>query len=315
MQRHGQPGFPAAPTEKANNLAARGGVRLASMAVAALMLAVALAGCAKEGKPEPAEPGFEGLEGVATANTGLVRGIVVDDAIRPLEGASIEIEGGPTVKSNERGAFLIDKLAPGAHFLSVSLPGYATARQGFTVEAGVADPTPLRILLAAQQGARSYVQDFQFNGFIECSVTAVAVGFAACSGVGNDKFTTTHELDGVPTFVQSEVVWRSTQALGAELSVMYSWDGGCDPFLCDHANSGTSPLLLAANQTIIDEMKVGSENDLMIRVFNSGLTVTDEGVPGGGVGFTFQQEFTVYTHVFYNMEPREGWRFTADGDP
>lgn len=34
-----------------------------------------------------------------------------------------------------------------------------------------------------------------------------------------------------------------------------------------------------------------------------------------GVGVTLEQSFDIYTHLFWNMVPEEGWRFSFHGDP
>jgi hypothetical protein len=111
---------------------------------------------------------------------------------------------------------------------------------------------------------------------------------------------------------------------------MYSWSGGCG-LNCDHAVDGTSPLLLQANQTMVDTIGLGNGTDLYIRVFNSDLDETDAGlddvctpVPtppfnnvwclGNGVGLTLEQKFNHYTHLFYGYTPPAEWRFSS-GEP
>src|SRR5687768_18580677 len=64
-------------------------------AVSALIL-TALAGCSggDGGKPAPIEDDtdFQDLDLAATATTGIIRGLVVDEAIRPLGGAKIGLK-------------------------------------------------------------------------------------------------------------------------------------------------------------------------------------------------------------------------------
>jgi hypothetical protein len=124
------------------------------------------------------------------------------------------------------------------------------------------------------------------------------------------------------------MVWKSTQQLGESLSLMYSWD--CDQtLLCDHQVRGTSPLLLAANATAIAKIGMGNSTDTYIRVFNTyndatapppGTCAPDLPQPAGrrcprGLGATVEQDFTIYTHLFYGFEPPIGYRFSVDGEP
>jgi hypothetical protein len=184
-----------------------------------------------------------------------------------------------------------------------------------------------RILLEADPASTPYHDERVFEGFIECSGTFVVVGVALCSvpnvitnflGLGNvtnDRFLVEYDVAARPMWLQSEMVWESTQQLGDKMAVMYSWDCGDENggFLCDHEVAGTSPLLLVANETAIQEInegQLGNGTQLMIRVFNRGLDETM-----GRVGMTLEQEFEIYSHFFYGYEPPEGWRFTVDGAP
>jgi hypothetical protein len=124
------------------------------------------------------------------------------------------------------------------------------------------------------------------------------------------------------------MVWDSTQAAGGKMSVMYSYFNGCaDPvFYCDHEVAGASPLLLVANQTVIDTIGLGTaEEELYIRTFTEAIDGTRQCSPAalpepvgqpcaGPAGLTFEQSFEYYTHIFYGYQPTEGWRFSS-GEP
>src|SRR5258708_7890172 len=146
---------------------------------------------------------------------------------------------------------------------------------------------------------------------MDCSVTGVVVGVALCAvpngascglspvpcspNVTADTTQVHYPVQRVPAWVQSEMVWQSTQALGSDLSLQYSWDCG-QTFLCDHAVSGTSPLLLTAGAPDIKKIGIGNTTDVYVRVFNTGT-----GSSMGTVGATLEQDFVVYTHVFYGF--------------
>lgn len=301
-----------------------------------LLTSLLLAGCSDGGDGEPEEPLESavldlGLE--ATSTTGIIRGVVVDEAIRPLGNATITLTGqssGETT-SNAAGAFGFDDLAPGTYFLNAAKLGYSSVQHSVEVVAGVGDPPVAKLLMAVDARTTPFYEAYVFDGYIECSFTLVVVAFAACSAppivtgfacdeagvcVGNvttDNFGINYPISRPPTWLQSEMVWESTQALGGEMAVMYSWGCGDENggFLCDHGAQGTSPVLLTANATEIAEINegnLGQDNEtLFVRVFNRGLTETM-----GRLGATVEQRFTIYSHFFYGYEPPEGWRFTAD---
>jgi len=302
------------------------------LVLVALLAAAALAGCAGNSPDGEADTGpeFDDLGLEATSSTGVIRGVVVDDAIRPVAGATVTLQGDAPREATTTavGTFGFDGLQAGTYFLEVTKPGYFAAQQSADVVAGVAEPAIVKVLLQVDAANTPYYEAYVFEGYIECSGTFVAVGFAACSavnlvtdiaGAGNltqDNFATTYDVARTPDWIQSEMVWDSTQALGGEMSVMYSW-GDCGGFLCDHGVSGSSPLLLTANAEEIAEINDGElgagDDELFVRVFNEGLSETQVGV-GGGLGLTFQQRFTVFTHIFYGYAPTDGWRISA-GDP
>jgi hypothetical protein len=308
-------------------------VMMRPIALTALLAATLLAGCSgndPSGKSST-DPTFDDLGLTATSSTGLVRGVVVDDAIRPIAGARIVLSGGDSAGetvSTEAGTFGFSNLLPGTYFLAVSKPGFFAAQQSVDVVAGVEEPAIAKVLLQIDAANQPFFEARVFEGYIECSGTFVAVGAAVCSfpngltdetgNVTQDNFGIVYQLSKKPTWLQSEMVWESTQALGGKMSVMYSWDCGDDNggFLCDHGAAGTSPLLLTANATDIDRINGGDyDQGVFVRAFNEGLDETrPAGIPGGGLGFTFQQRFTIYTHAFYGYQPPEGWRLSS-GEP
>ena len=294
--------------------------------VASLLFAALLAGCADGGPSEPQEAdpaAFEDVE--VTDTTGAIRGVVVNEAIVPIAGALIALNNGKNATSDDEGAFVFSTLEPGTYFVTASKLGYVDVSQSVDVVAGQKQPPITKIQLSLDPAAaKPFVQSYVFDGFIQCSGTFVAVSFAACSavdivqeGVTQDNFGVVYPMDQKPQWLQTEMTWDSTQALGGEMTVQYSWDCGDENggFLCDHGVGGASPLVLTANQTEIDEINEGDYNGtgLFVRSFNQGLKETDVG-PGGGLGLTVNQRFTYYSHFFYGYQPPEGWTFIS-GEP
>lgn len=288
-----------------------------------LLLTALLAGCAGDPAPaqEPAPEAFKDVQ--VTDTTGAIRGVVFDETITPLAGVVVALTAGANRTTDADGAFVFNGLEPGDYFLQASKPGYVAVQQSVSVTAGNKEPPITKIRLSIDANAlKPYYQEYIFDGFIQCSGTFVAVSFAACSAVNivypvlDDRFGVTYPMDTTPSWIQTEMIWDSTQAAGGEMTVQYSW--GCDTnggFLCDYGVGGQSPLLLIANATAIAEINGGDYNgtELFIRSFNQGLRETDLG-PGGGLGLTLNQKFTYYTHIFFGYEPTPGWRF-GDGTP
>src|ERR1051326_5321282 len=82
----------------------------------ALLAAAVLAGCSGSGKAPAAT-----LQ--ATPTTGILRGVVVDEAIRPLEGARVTVPlaagGDVNATTKADGAFAFDQLPPGGYVVRV----------------------------------------------------------------------------------------------------------------------------------------------------------------------------------------------------
>jgi hypothetical protein len=291
-----------------------------TLALVALLAMALLAGCSNAPKDAKSAdgPSFDDLGLQATSSTGVIRGVVVDDAIRPVAGAKVTLAGDAPQEqvTTAQGTFGFDGLAAATYFLKVHKAGFADAQQSADVVAGVADPPAVKIQLLADASSAPYYETYVFDGFIECSGTFVVVGAAVCSfpdlvadNLTQDNFGVYYQLSKTPTWMQSEMVWQSTQTLGGSMNLQYAWDCG-ETLLCEHEVSGVSPLLLTANADDVAKVNGGDYSDpVFVRAFNEGMTESN-----GLVGATVEQKFTIYTHVFYGYQPTEGWHFSS-GDP
>jgi len=292
---------------------------------------VLLAGCTSGGGTDgPSEDPTDDLGLESTETTGILRGIVVDEAVRPLVDVLVSLTG-PGGQENttttDDGAFGFDGLEPGTYFVAASKAGFGSVQQSAEVVAGVDEPPLVRFQLPVDVATRPFFEAFVFDGFMQCSVSVVAVGFAACStlpaAVGTDNFDVTHELSRSPDWLQSEMIWDSTQAVSDGMSLSYSASGDGALLTNWGQDEGPSPLLVQTNKTLNDEW-IGNSSQVYLRTFNgpiegsrppdpaNGDACFDRPALGGcltGVGITLQQQFVIYTHAFYGYTPDETWLF------
>ena len=292
-----------------------------------LVVATLLAGCSGDGG-KAADPivgaDFDDLDFEATATTGIIRGVVVDDAIRPLANATVALLGGLAreTRSNDAGAFGFDGLPGGTYFLQVGKLGYFEVQQSAEVVAGVTEPDAIKVQLIRDPQFRAFYEAHVYEGFVECTTSVVvACGapntleplscefFGVCYGnVTNDRFTWDQYLTPNATMIQSEMVWSSTQAVSPDLSFeMEALGGDCDPpnssFLND--TSGPSPIMTRLHTDLITENEIGQKCPIFYSIFSGGAA-------GTPVGVTVEQRFTMYIHAFYGYLPPVDWRFSTD---
>jgi hypothetical protein len=309
------------------------------MALAAVL--PLLAGCASHAKAPPGAL-------VATPTTGVLRGVVVDEAIRPLAGAHILV---PLAQGGDRnsttaadGAFAFDGLGPGSYVVSVHKLGFLDLQTAANVTAGVDTPDAVRVQMRADVLNAPGIESFSFNGFLQCSVTAVVARVAACNpsdamapvcqaagicgaGPGNltdDRFMAVHSVSRQSIrFLQSELVWTPSSQAGASLRAI---PGSRDPTngkINDFQPfEGGSPLIMPMDGAIAQGLLIGNGKELVVRVFSGYQDGTNPptclpspvGCPWG-VGATVQQKFQLFSNVFYGFAPPEGWEFNRDGLP
>jgi hypothetical protein len=319
------------------------------------LLLAGLSGCAGSPKPAPApEANFQDLGLEATATTGVLRGVVVDAAVRPVAGAAIRAAGpeGSTASAttNAEGLFGIDGLAPGDWFVTANKTGFVQTQQAARVDAGVAEPAIIKILLRPDPSTAPFYESYVLAAFIQCSVRP---GFLAlqCGVTNDDVVHAEYTPSKVPEFVQSEMVWQSTQAFGDELSLSIRCLPGTDPAnKCPEGqrgiarSEGKSPQVARINRTLIDTWAIGVD-PVVVDLFAFGRSDLDfynesqvdsaqqpvtgkpcmdwNGVvfPAGtcirmtGPGFIVNQKVDVFTQLFYGFKPPEGWQFSVDGVP
>jgi len=280
---------------------------LAAMVGASLLLA----GCAKSAAPSA--PGV-----VLDAGRVALSGVVVDEAIRPLAGAEVNVtDVGVNATTDANGLFLLP-VPPGDHVLEVRRAGFGSVRQAVTVPA-----TGLRGLnLQLVPGASTlpYSTLLKYDGFIVCSLGASYIFSEECGeGVGtpvgrygkqsNNAIRADFSPDSpsLKTMVV-EMAWQPTSEAGQQLLVLLNTNWTCEPACGGNAVGngsvqGPSPLLLR-----VDEADLAGPLRSPNPVFTT-YTLARNGPTD--VNVVLQQPFNLFVSMFYYEAAPPGYSFVA----
>ncbi len=295
-----------------------------------LICAAALAGCAGDDSSGNS-PDAEVPELSVTSSTGGIRGVVVDESIRPIEGATVTIrQTGATATTDEKGAYSFSGLAPGTYFVEAHHPLYNSVQQSTEVVAGVKAPKPINFQLLRVITEEPYTFIDKQTGFISCSLNIGAAKSEECGeglGVptevpviggtrvgGNDqnRAEIQFSVDGghIRTLIVEQVWEPSTQinpdgSSGLDTLVALEWSclPVCGGKILDRVESGP-PLLLRVDEDTLAEHNITSESVFSTFSWSA-----------GSVGVMVNQEFELFITSFYYLPAPEGWSFVAGDVP
>ncbi|MEA3166566.1 MAG: Carboxypeptidase regulatory-like domain, partial [Thermoplasmata archaeon] len=155
-----------------------------------LLAFLALAGCAGGAAPKE-ETGFEDLAVEVTDTTGAIRCLVVDDMIRPVEGATVTVrgasDGDKKTKTDAEGRCVFSGLAPGTYFVTVDSPSHKPVQSSTEVIAGEAEPPLLRIQVERLFTQDPFTVQIARDGFFECSQSGASIWYSS-SGCADGIF-------------------------------------------------------------------------------------------------------------------------------
>lgn len=294
--------------------------------VAAALAFTTLAGCSGSGAPDPAGPGADLPDGLL-----LLRGVVIDPAIRPVTGAEVSIPARPglaAVTTGEDGTFEF-ATEPGTVFVQVRRIGFLMASVQTTVEEGGA---VVQVRLEPSDELRPYAVVESFQGFLDCGVgsgpafgltagCSVVLGGTAyilCTGNGPVPPTGICLAQTVPYFVsaaeganmsmaQTEVVWDPTVQGQSELLLgSYVVDRSGAIVGGVPSVSGQSVLVRRLNETVVQDARLGAANSLALFV-NPGNS--------GPANVVVQQSYQLVHTSTFLFEPDADWTFARDGAP
>lgn len=298
------------------------------------LVAVAMAGCADDAAPAAEEPD-EVPEGRFDDQTGAIRGVVVDDTINPVAGATVSyLDGEPvTAQTDATGAFVFDNVAPGTYILRASSPLHEPVQSSATVTAGTSTNV-IKMQMPRLFEQDPFVSSFQFSGRLACHVQAGATApcvtdftqlvppcgngcFPELRTILGDARDFIGVIDGGWQAHVVEMTWEpSTSATSQSLGITVR---DFEPGGANHhyANAGgASPLLLRIDCCESHPTQSGSESIAIPpegydNIIHFAGVRTEE---GQFAALALEQAFEVFTNTFYYGIPPEGWSF-INGSP
>lgn len=305
-------------------------MHLRASGLAALLMALSLAGCSGGGPADPQDDELPPLE--ATDTTGVIRALVVDEAIRPVANVRVTVQAGadPIEKVTDADGFAgFQGLPPGTYFVEARKAGFTTVRSSAEVVAGEDAPPITRLQVTFVPSEAPFYAEKQFEGFLQCAVGAAGgsanVCFIAnfypciamqaagqpCTNATSDNsyFLVPFFLDygKAPDWTQVELVWDSTQAVSNQLMMRLDLVDGAGDITYANSSRGPSPLLVTMNQTTAQEEALGTNTTVAMEVFTSSSVGTDP------AGLAVNQQIRYFVHAFYGYLPPPGWRFSDGG--
>jgi hypothetical protein len=151
-----------------------------------LVAALVLAGCAGNAAPstETQQPTTTTQSTTATTSTTsqppssspkvmVIQGLVVDEGVRPLAGATVTIlELNRTQVTGAGGTFRFEGLVPTTYFVRATAPEYST--QTLSIDPVRAEEV-LKFQLTATPRSLAYNQTFHFQGHIQCALEVLII--------------------------------------------------------------------------------------------------------------------------------------------
>lgn len=297
-----------------------------SLVACLLFTALLLSGCAASKTPDEqkAEELAEGAPEIeVTETTGGIRGVVVDDAIRPIKGATVEIVGTDKKHTtDDTGLFSFSGLEAGPYFVKASHQLYDVQQQSVEVRAGVADPDPVKILLTRVVLENPYIQTIKYDGFIVCSANLGGAYSEECGegvgvpnvgrvgGQGNNNVQFDFTVGPGTKTVVVEQVWEPTSDAGRAFFSPVSTEWTCDPVCSGNgliSMDGESPLYGVIDTDTLESNEI-LPDETVISVF------TWSSIETNPVGVVLNQPFQTFVTTFHYLPAPEGWSFVA-GSP
>lgn len=298
----------------------------------ALLAASLLGGCsAPDRQDAAAEDAFDDLGLQATATTGLVRGVVVDERIVPIADATVTLTGTDTNRSmttDDQGRFAFTGLVPGTYFVQATSFVHEAAQTSVTVVAGDSDPPATSLQLVRRFTQDPYVQTWSFDGFIQCGYDLTFMSSLCLNDYTHfvgpytcpeceyllDRRSTNFEVGpGWQTQVL-ELDWTPTaQGTSPEMRLVVShFPRPASHWYCSAA--GAHPVQVRIEVGVVCEDQQDEPDQIPAEGLPNLHLFAAVNAADGPAAIAFSQRFTVYANQFYYAVPPAGWSF-VNGDP
>jgi hypothetical protein len=304
------------------------GPRPRAFAAVACLAAALLAGCSAGGDAD-SPAGAGGPPGI-----GSLLGVVVDQAIRPLQGVEVTVApaagvGAPgNATTGAAGAFALHGLAPGSYVVAAAKPGYSASSMVAHVEADVpeADLPVMKMQLELLASDAPFAVALTWEGIVGCATIGLNLCSVPNQGAGVDPVgdQSAHffwdELRAYgrpPDAVQVEAVWEPTLATSERMAPYVGWSTPEDWAVFVYGGTfdtttQASPSFYRVSAEQAAETQLGVANGLIVEFIGAG----DYGDPAGEPpGLVVNQPVRLFVHLFYGYVPPDAWRFVADGPP
>lgn len=287
----------------------------AAIAVLLLAATLAMSGCiGGSSSGEAVEPTATGANGASLVV------VVTDPAVRPVPDARVTVDGSnASATTGPDGTAAFQGLAAGAYTVHVAADGFHQAQRDVRVPSdGVAR---LDVTLAPIAVSTSRVQHHEFEGFFECTATALIVTgdcfavvravapepAASVFNVTNAEFTFDFPVPDDWTRIEVTQTWSEGAATtGDGMRVNLEPAEGLEE---GHATryavvSGTSPLHMTVERGVQhpsadDGATVPLDGGMLrTRTFHNGVGHNGSEPPFLGAGLAFEQRFTVVVSVY-----------------
>lgn len=314
-----------------------------------ILIGVAFAGCAEAPAPGPANgtEDFDDVDVEVTDDTGAILGVVVDESITPVVGATIVLklpDGEQDATSDESGRFAFSRLPAGTYFLDVAAPLHVPVQTSATVVAGEAQPDIVRVQLQRLYSGDPFTNAVTMDGFFQCSQAnvpgylyssspchSVAPGVDLCDTAGaclpQNRDFHADVGDGWQTQVY-EMTWKSSLAgtserMGMSVST-YKPERNTNHWFA--SVSSTNPMRFQLDRGVMhDTAQEGdgpmgpipdggmTDMSMYMSVRSSSDSVCALWCVPPGVAI--EQQFTAYLTQFYYLPAPEGWSVIEGDEP